>query len=107
MVILSKLGKLIALTYSSAWLFLGRIYFSLMTTHTTTAFTAGKFLITPMTRTCQNGRYIASLSVRCGQKSQTHDKVYSFHPEFDSADSALTYAAVQGRYWLINPKAFA
>ena len=29
------------------------------------------------------------------------------HPEFDSADSALTYAAVQGRYWLINPKAFA
>ena len=86
---------------------MGRIYFSLMTTHTNSAFTAGKFLITPMTRSCQNGRYIASLSVRRGQKSQTHDKVYSFHPEFDSADSALTYAAVQGRQWLINPKTFA
>lgn len=86
---------------------MGRIYFSLMTTHTNSAFTAGKFLITPMTRSCQNGHYIASLSVRRGQKSQTHDKVYSFHPEFDSADSALTYAAVQGRQWLINPKTFA
>ena len=86
---------------------MGRIYFSLMTTHTNSAFTAGKFLITPMTRSCQSGRYIASLSVRRGQKSQTHDKVYSFHPEFDSADSALTYAAVQGRQWLINPKTFA
>jgi len=106
-VTLSYLGKLIALAYSSAWLFLGRIYFSHMTTHTKSAFTAGKFLITPMTRTCQNGRYIASLFVRRGKKSQTHDKVYSFHPEFDSAESALTYAAVQGRYWLINPKAFA
>ena len=107
MVILSKLGKLIALAYSSAWLFLGRIYFSHMTTHTKSAFTAGKFLITPMTRTCQNGRFIASLSVRRGQKSQTHDKVYSFHPEFESADSALTYATAQGHNWLINPKAFA
>jgi hypothetical protein len=78
-----------------------------MTTHSHTAFTAGKFLITPLTRTCHNGRFIASLSVRRGKGSQTHDKVYSFHPEFESAESALTYAAVQGRYWLINPQAFA
>jgi hypothetical protein len=106
-VTLSKLGKLIALTYSSARLFQSRIYFLRMKTHTTTAFTAGKFLITPMSRTCQNGRFIASLSVRRGQKSQTHDKVYSFHPEFESADSALTYATAQGHNWLINPKAFA
>lgn len=107
MVILFKLGKRIALAYWPAWPIVGRIKFSRMTTHTNTAFTAGKFLITPMTRTCQNGRFIASLSVRRGQKSQTHDKVYSFHPEFDSADCALTYAVEQGRYWLINPKAFA
>ena len=95
------------MAHSPAWLFLGRIYFSHMTTDRTFAFTEGKFLITPMTRSCKNGRYIASLSVRCGKKSQTHDKVFSFHPEFDCAESALTYAAAQGRNWLINPKAFA
>ena len=78
-----------------------------MKPHTHAAFKAGKFLITPLSRSCHNGRFIASLSVRRGAGTQTHDKVFSFHPEFESAESALTYAAVQGRYWLINPKAFA
>lgn len=71
------------------------------------SFTAGKFLITPLCRTVRKGAFCASLSVRRGQGSQTHDRVYTFKPEFASQDSALMYAAVQGRYWLINPAAFA
>lgn len=72
-----------------------------------TPFKAGKFLITPLTRCLQGGVFSASLSIRRGQGSQTHDHVYTFKPEFASRDSALMYAATQGRYWLINPLAFA
>jgi len=38
--------------------------------------------------------------VRRGQGSQTHDSVYTFKPEFTNRDSALAYAAQQGRDWL-------
>jgi hypothetical protein len=70
-------------------------------------FTAGKFLITPLTRTIKNGLFTASLSIRRGRGTQTNDRVYSFKPEFDSRENALMYAADQGRNWLINPMAFA
>jgi hypothetical protein len=70
-------------------------------------FTVGKFLITPLTRTDVAGRFIASLSIRRGQGTQTNDRVYTFKPEFNNPDSALTYAAAQGRYWLLNPASLA
>ena len=70
-------------------------------------FTVGKFLITPLTRAVENGLFTASLSIRRGQGTQTHDHIYSFKPEFDSLEGALMYAAAQGKYWLINPMAFA
>jgi len=70
-------------------------------------FTVGKFLITPLTRAVENGLFTASISIRPGQGTQTHDQIYSFKPEFDSLEGALVYAAAQGRYWLINPMAFA
>ena len=71
------------------------------------SFNVGKFLITPLTRSDAAGRFVASLSIRRGQGSQTHDKVYTFKPEFTNQDSALTYAAAQGRYWLLNPASLA
>ena len=46
-------------------------------------FTVGKFLITPLTRTDVAGRFIASLSIRRGQGTQTNDRVYTFKPEFN------------------------
>ena len=67
----------------------------------------GKYLITPITRTATTGAYTASLSIRRGQGTQTHDRVYTFKPEFDNKDSALMYAAAQGRYWLLNPDSLA
>ena len=42
-------------------------------------------------------------TIRRGQGSQTHDHVYAFKPTFDTRESALMYAAAQGRYWLLNP----
>jgi hypothetical protein len=70
-------------------------------------FTVGQFLITPLTRSAQAGRFVASLSIRRGKGSQTHDRIYTFKPEFATQDSALTYAAAQGRYWLLNPASLA
>ena len=65
------------------------------------------FLITPMTRVLKCGAFSASLSVRRGRGTQTHDRVYTFSPQFACRDTALMYAAEQGRNWLINPAAFA
>jgi len=71
-----------------------------MSTHSFAPFAAGKFLFTPLTRLASSGYFRACLSVRRGQGSQTHDSVYTFQPEFTHRDSALAYAAQQGRDWL-------
>ncbi len=70
-------------------------------------FSAGKFLITPFSRPAQAGGFAASLSIRRGQGRATHDRIYTFKPAFACRDSALRYAAEQGRDWLANPSAFA
>jgi hypothetical protein len=78
-----------------------------MSSSSTLPFSVGKFLITPLTRSAAAGRFLASLSIRRGQGSQTHDRIYTFKPEFSTQDSALMYAAAQGRYWLLNPASLA
>ncbi|MDI9332520.1 MAG: hypothetical protein QM527_14665 [Alphaproteobacteria bacterium] len=70
-------------------------------------FTVGKFLITPLTRSVAAGRFVATLSIRRGQGTQTHDRIYTFTPDFACRDSALMYATAQARYWLINPASLA
>ncbi len=67
------------------------------------AFAAGKFHITPLARLHAGGHHTASLSIRRGKGSQTHDRVYTFKPAFKTHESALMYATALGRYWLINP----
>jgi hypothetical protein len=74
-----------------------------MSFHSSLPFAVGKYLITPITRAVNSGRYTASLSIRRGQGAQTNDRVYTFKPEFSNHESALMYAAAQGRYWLLNP----
>lgn len=66
-------------------------------------FSDGPFRITPLTRRHPAGHHTASLSIRRGTGSQTHDRVYTFKPEFPSPDCALSYAALQGRNWLVDP----
>ncbi len=72
-----------------------------------TTFALGEFRITPLSRSNDTGHHTALLSIRRGKGSQTHDRVYTFKPEFKTQDSALMYAAAQGRYWLLNPASLA
>ncbi|WP_101047893.1 hypothetical protein [Macromonas nakdongensis] len=70
-------------------------------------FAVGNFRITPISRSNGSDRHTALLSIQRGQGSQTYDRVYTFKPEFKTQDSALMYAAAQGRYWLLNPASLA
>lgn len=72
-------------------------------------FKAGTFLITPTTRSVRGGCFKATLSIRNGQAdaAPVPDRTHTFKPEFASRDRALMYAAVHGRYWLINPLALS
>jgi len=72
--------------------------------HTPThPFALGDFQLTPMSRSHGSDQHTALLSIRRGKGSQTSDRVYAFKPEFKTKDSALMYAAAQGRDWLLNP----
>lgn len=81
-------------------------FFFYMSSFSSLPFTVDKFLITPLIRLNNAGRFSAALSIRRGQGTQTHDRVYTFKPDFASKDSALVYAAAQGRYWMLNPASF-
>lgn len=70
-------------------------------------FAVGNFRITPISRSHDAGHHTALLSIRRGEGCQTPDRIYTFKPEFKTQDSALMYAAAQGRYWLINPHSLA
>lgn len=76
------------------------VLMSFVSTH---PFAVGDFRITPLSRSQGSDQHTALLSIRRGRGSQTHDRVYTFKPEFKTQDSALMYAAAQGRYWLLNP----
>lgn len=60
----------------------------------------GKYLISPLTRQLPDGRYAASVSIRSGKGSATHDRVLRLIPSFDTPQAALHYATDQGRTWL-------
>jgi hypothetical protein len=62
--------------------------------------TIGKYLVSPLTRPTACGRHAASVSIRCGRGSATHDRVLRFVPMFDTATEAARYAAQQGMAWI-------
>ena len=57
----------------------------------------GKFLLSPLTKRTESGQYAASLSIRSGRGSGTHDRVFRFLPSFPTSDEAIEYALAQGR----------
>lgn len=65
--------------------------------------TVGRFVLSPITRQTASGQFAASLSIRSGQGSGTHDRVYRFIPLFDSPQAAALYALDQGRSYLRQP----
>jgi hypothetical protein len=69
----------------------------------TRPFALGEFRITPLSRSHGTDHHTALLSIRTSGGRQTRDRVHAFEPAFKTRESALMYAAVQGRYWLLNP----
>ncbi|MDM0043392.1 hypothetical protein QTH91_02760 [Variovorax dokdonensis] len=66
--------------------------------HLSHAHEVGKYLVTPMTKVNEAGRYCASVSIRRGM----HDRVFRLIPDFDSALGAARYALAQGRHFVLN-----
>ena len=59
----------------------------------------GKYLVSPLTRLHDSGRYAALVSIRSGRGSSTHDRVVRFEPLFESSDQAARYALAYGLAW--------
>jgi hypothetical protein len=62
--------------------------------------TVGKYLISPLTRLLANGWYAASVSIRSGSGSGTHDRVLRLTRLFRSHVAAVRYATAEGLQWI-------
>jgi hypothetical protein len=60
----------------------------------------GKYLVSPLTRATDSGRFAASVSIRSGTGSMTHDRVMRFVPVFDTSDQATRFATAQALAWI-------
>lgn len=58
-------------------------------------FLVGKYRISPQSKQTESGAYAASLSIRSGHGSGSHDRIFRFVPQFDSNEAALQYALAQ------------
>ena len=63
----------------------------------------GRFLLSPLTRRTDDGRFTASLSIRSGHGQGTCDRVYRFAPSFRSHAAGARYALAQGLSLLERP----
>ena len=78
----------------------------MMISHNTPCATApsqlavGKYLVSPLAKPQGEGRYVASVSIRSGKGSETHDRVMRFSGLFDNATSALQYATEHALSWI-------
>ncbi|MHB1198587.1 MAG: hypothetical protein ACYCZ6_03340 [Polaromonas sp.] len=65
-----------------------------------TKIAVGKYLVSPLAKQQGEGRYAASVSIRSGRGSGTHDRVLRFSALFDSAAAALHYATEHALCWI-------
>lgn len=70
-----------------------------------TSLQVGKYLVSPLTRLNDGGRYQAAVSIRSGRGSMTHDRVMRFVPVFDSHAQAARFATEQALAWIGEPAA--
>ena len=73
----------------------------------TDPFAVGELRITPLSRPHGANHHTALLAIRTGRGWQAHDRIRAVEPAFQSRESALMYAAGQGRYGLLNPASMA
>jgi hypothetical protein len=62
-------------------------------------FAVGKYLVSPLIKRTELGDYAASVSIRSGRGSGTHDRVLRFVPRFPTPEGAHRYAIEQGVHW--------
>jgi hypothetical protein len=62
--------------------------------------TAGRYLISPLTKMLENGWYACSVSIRSGSGSATTDRVVRFTRLFEDATEAARYATREGLHWV-------
>ncbi len=60
----------------------------------------GRYLVSPLAKPQGEGQYAASVSIRSGKGSATHDRVMRFTGLFDSTASALQYATDHALGWI-------
>jgi len=60
----------------------------------------GRYLVSPQAKAHDAGGFAASVSIRSGCGSATHDRVLRFTGLFDSAASALQYATEHALGWI-------
>ena len=60
----------------------------------------GKYLVSPLAKLQDEGCYAASVSIRSGRGSATHDRVLRFSGLFDSAAAAVHYATEHALHWI-------
>ena len=60
----------------------------------------GKYLVSPLAKLQGDGRFAASVSIRSGRGSGTHDRVLRFNGIFDSAAAAVHYATEHALGWI-------
>lgn len=65
----------------------------------------GKYIVSPTVKAQGEGRFAASVSIRSGHGSATHDRVLRFSRIFDSAAAALHYATEHALAWIRNSAA--
>lgn len=63
----------------------------------------GKYQLTPSAEITTSGSYTASLSIRSGCGTGTHDRVFRFLPRFGTAAAAKHYAIEQGKSYVQQP----
>jgi hypothetical protein len=60
----------------------------------------GKYRVSPLATPLDDGGFAASVSIRSGQGSATHDRVSRFTTLFDNAPAALHYATEHALAWI-------
>ncbi len=60
----------------------------------------GKYLVSPLIKNLDNGRFTASVSIRSGRGNGMHDRVMRFTPCFGSHAAASHYAVNEGLGWV-------
>ncbi len=68
-----------------------------------TPLSVGKYLVSPLSKRLSDGRFAASVSIRSGQGSGTHDRVLRLTPSFTTQAAALSYASGRGLTWVHDP----